>query len=213
MKCVLCDQRKGKRFCPAKNSVICAQCCGEKRVLEIDCPESCQYLQAGRERESVQEGSRHFRIHSQLEQERLSRVLENHEPVLAELQMAIAAERQTSRNLTDQDVAEALDCQLKTLRTEANGVLYETTSENWRAESLRKQFSSLIQALRYPEKPEQERIRLNEAIDCLEVLRSVVASHLSAGPSSPSFVSFLLRHVPRSSGTATPQSSIIIPGR
>ena len=51
MKCILCEKRKAKRSCPAKDTQICPQCCGEKRVLEIECPESCEYLKAGRERE------------------------------------------------------------------------------------------------------------------------------------------------------------------
>jgi hypothetical protein len=213
MKCVLCNQRKGKRPCPAKNAGICGQCCGEKRILEIECPEGCEYLKAGRDRETSQEGARHFRVSDPFEQEKIARVVENHEPVLADLQTIIAVERQYSRDLTDQDVAEALDCLLKTLRTEDHGVLYETTAENLRAEGLRRQFSSLIQSRRYPDQPEQKRLPLKDAIECLQVIRAVVASHLKAGPSALSFVNFLLRRLPHSSRIGAAQPSIIVPGR
>src|SRR5262249_7178472 len=47
-RCPLCSQRSAKRFCPAKGTSICAVCCGPKREVEIDCPASCTYLQAGR---------------------------------------------------------------------------------------------------------------------------------------------------------------------
>ena len=213
MKCVLCNQRKGKRPCPAKDAGICGQCCGEKRILEIDCPESCEYLKAGRDREADQEGARFVSVSDPLEQEKRLRVIENHGSVLGDLQTIIAAERRAARDLTDRDVAEALDCLLKTLHTEDRGVLYETTAENLRAEGLRRQFSRLIQSLRHPEQPDQERLTLKDAIECLEVLHDVVASHVRAGAASLSFVNFLLRQYPRSSRVGHTQPSIIIPGR
>lgn len=213
MKCILCGQRKGKRFCPAKRTTICAQCCGEKRVLEIDCPESCEYLKIGRSREADQEGARHFRASDRLEQGKRARILENFAPLFADLQTLIAVERQSSRDLTDADVAEALDCLSKTLRTEERGVIYETTSGNLRANTLRRQFSSLVESYRYPKETDKQRIRLKDAIECLEVLRAVVASHVEAGPSSLSFVEFLARHLPRSGRVGPSQSSIIVPGR
>lgn len=213
MKCVVCDRRKGKRFCPAKNGQICAQCCGEKRVIEIDCPESCEFLRIGRQREAALEGARHFQSPDPVEQERRSRILESFEPVIVNLQTLIAVERQSSRDLTDADVGEALDCLLKTLRTEDRGVIYETTSENLRAEGLRRQLSALIASWRYPKDAGAQRIQLKDAIDCLELLRSVVASHLESGPASLSFVDFLLRYMPQSSRIETSGPSIIIPGR
>jgi hypothetical protein len=213
MKCKLCNQRKGKRFCPAKNETICAQCCGEKRVLEIDCPETCEFLKIGRSHEAGLESARHFRPSDPLQQEKLSRILREFESVVADLQTLIAVERVSNRQLTDADVAEALDCVLKTLHTEDRGVIYETTSGNLRAEGLRREFSALIQSLRYPREPEQRRIQLHDAIDCLELLRRVVGSHIEAGSSTLSFVDFLVRHLPRDSRLGPVEPSIIIPGR
>ena len=43
-KCVKCGQRKGKRECPALGGLICSQCCGEFRLVEIECPRDCRYL-------------------------------------------------------------------------------------------------------------------------------------------------------------------------
>jgi hypothetical protein len=213
MKCILCHQRKGRRFCPAKNTTICAQCCGEKRVLEIDCPESCEFLKMGRAREADLEAARHYRTSDPFEQEKRARVLANFEALVAHLQAVIAAERASSRELSDADVAEALDCLLKTLRTEERGVIYEATSNNLRVESLRRQVSMLVQSYRYPKESDQQRIRLKDAIECLEVMRAVVGSHLEAGPSSLSFVDFLARNVSRDGKMGPSQPSIIIPGR
>ncbi len=213
MKCNLCDQRKGRRYCPAKNATICAQCCGEKRVLEIDCPETCEYLKIGRSYERDQVSARHYRPDNPIEQEKMSRVLRNFEPVVVDLQTLIALERKSSRDLVDAEVAEALDCLLVTLRTEDRGVIYETTSGNLRVESLRRQLSSLIQSYRYPEESDRQRIHLKDALECLEVLRAVIARHMEAGSSSLSFVDFLVRHLPRKAEIAPSEPSIIVPGR
>lgn len=44
--CVHCRGRKGKRACPALAGTICSACCGEHRLVEIQCPSDCQYLDA-----------------------------------------------------------------------------------------------------------------------------------------------------------------------
>ncbi len=193
--------------------MICAQCCGEKRILEIDCPESCEYLKIGRSYEQEQAGVRLYRADNPLEQEKIARVLRDFEPVLADMQALIAVERRSMRDLVDADVVEALDCLLATLRTEERGVIYETTSGSLRVESLRRQLSSLIHSYRYPQESDRQRLHLKDALECLEVMRGVVARHVQAGPSSLSFVDFLVRSLPRETEIASRDSSIIIPGR
>jgi len=42
--CVICGRRKGKRKCPALNAFICTECCGTKRIKEINCTQDCIYL-------------------------------------------------------------------------------------------------------------------------------------------------------------------------
>jgi hypothetical protein len=46
MSCPLCQQRPGRRQCPALGQVICSVCCGTKRQIEIHCPSDCGYLAA-----------------------------------------------------------------------------------------------------------------------------------------------------------------------
>jgi hypothetical protein len=43
-KCIYCQQKKGKRSCPALNGQICSGCCGEHRGRDIACPANCAYL-------------------------------------------------------------------------------------------------------------------------------------------------------------------------
>jgi hypothetical protein len=44
MLCVFCQQRKGKRACPALTGLICSQCCGQHRLQAIHCPSDCVFL-------------------------------------------------------------------------------------------------------------------------------------------------------------------------
>jgi len=43
-KCISCGKRKGKRICPALSGLICSECCGTRRIKEINCPPECTYL-------------------------------------------------------------------------------------------------------------------------------------------------------------------------
>ena len=214
MKCCLCDQRKAKRHCPAKNALICAQCCGEKRVLEIDCPETCPFLKAGRDREAEEFGKRVSKL-NETAKDRSRRVLLEHQDAVAYLEYTIAYERLSSRDLTDSDVGKAIDILLETYKTEDKGVLYETTSEDLRIESLRRELRAIIESLRNPEgregkgvvDPKSVRMTLTAAIDCLEYIRSLISIFMEDRHSASGYVDFLARVTPRKEA----RSSIILP--
>jgi hypothetical protein len=215
MKCVLCDQKKAKRFCPAKNSHICPQCCGEKRVLDIDCTESCGYLKSGRERE-VEDYGRHFRGLDPGAFEKYQRLLAAHQDVVAQIEFVIARDRLSDRNLTDRDVAEAIAILLETYRTEDKGVLYEKTSEDLRIEALRRTLRTTVESLRNPEgqegrgivDPKTTRLALTVAIDCLEFVRSMATAYMEDRDSVSGYVGFLARLFPREEKRG---SSLVMP--
>lgn len=58
-KCVYCQERKGKRLCPALSSNICSQCCGTHRMISIACHTDCIYLDANIEYQQKRIGD-HF---------------------------------------------------------------------------------------------------------------------------------------------------------
>lgn len=71
--CVLCRQRKGRRFCPAVYNIICPTCCGTHRLKKLNCPSSCPYLRqakalemAQREAEWAQKSSERAEIEQRL---------------------------------------------------------------------------------------------------------------------------------------------------
>jgi hypothetical protein len=214
MKCVLCDRRKAKRFCPAKNTEICAQCCGEKRVLEIDCPESCMYLKAGREREA-EDYRKRLRSLDQTAQERSKRVLRDHQDVITHLEYTLSRERILSRDLTDKEVVQAVDILLETYRTEDKGILYEKTSDDLRVETLRRELRKAVESHRHPEgeanrgivDPQSTRLQLSAAIDCLEFVRSLALAYQEDRRSASGYVDFLAHVIPREDT----RRSIILP--
>ena len=192
--------------------MICAQCCGEKRILEIDCPESCPFLQAGRSHEVAVEAARHLRPADPLKQQFQARVLNRFDQEIAHLEYVLAEERRSSRDLTDKHAAEALDLLLKTYQTEDKGVLYEHTTNNLRVDSLRRALREVIENYRNPQEARQPRLKLRDAIECLEFIRGIVASHMETDPSATGYVDFLARTMPRGKTLDAPGPSLIIPG-
>jgi hypothetical protein len=215
MKCVLCDQRKAKRFCPAKNTSICPNCCGEKRVLEIRCPETCEYLKSGRSRDMA-EYVKHFRNMDQATFEKNKRIMNEHQDVVAHLESIVSKERLQSHSLTDQDLRQALDTLLETYRTEDKGILYERTSDDLRIDGLRRELRKVIESYRNPEgennkgivNVQQTRLPLQSAIGCLEFMRSMAVNFMAEKHASLSYVDILARIIPAEEEI---QSSVIIP--
>ena len=214
MKCVLCGKRKARRPCPAKNASICPLCCGEKRVLELNCPETCEYLKTGREHESA-EFSKKFGMQDPMQREKNRRILTENQDVIAHLEYVIAQQRLLSRDLSDTDVSAAVGILLDAYRTEDKGVLYDKSSDDLRVENLRRELRDVIEDYRNPEgekdagivDPQSSRLLLRHAIECLEFLRSMIEIYSKDVRTPGRYVDFLARMTPK----REPTSSIIVP--
>lgn len=221
MKCPVCNKRKAKRPCPAigqknreESSSICPPCCGEKRVLELDCPETCEYLKAGREHESAEFG-RLFRSQDPVRQEKNRKILTENQDVVAHIEYIVAQQRLASRDMTDDDVSKAVDILLDDYRTEDKGILYERNSDDLRIEPLRVELREVLESYRNPEgqegesivDPKHTRLPLRNAIECLEFLQSMIETYSKDRRSAGNYVDFLARMTPR----RETGSSIIMP--
>jgi len=214
MKCILCNKRKAKRSCPAKDGFICAQCCGEKRVLELDCPETCPFLIVGRERASADFGKL-MQSQDTLQQEKYRRILKENKDVIAHLEYTIAQLRLSLRDLTDSDVSGGIDMLLDVYKTEDKGILYEQDSDDLLVESVRRELREVLEAYRYPEGkeaqgtvgPDHIRLRLQNAIESLELIKFMIDMYPKNRSSGGSYVGFLARMTPRKES----KSSIILP--
>ncbi len=156
---------------------------------------------------------RHLQTPDPVQSEKRHRVISEYEDVLAGIEVFLAEERHSNRNLNDREVAEATDLLLATLRTQQKGIIYESTSSDLAVESLRRRFRVVVDSYLNPRERDQQRLRVSEMIEILEVVRGFVASHLESGAASLSYVDFLARLLPRSGRITDSGSSIIIPGR
>jgi len=125
MLCPLCRQRKARRACPALGQQICAVCCGTKRLVEIQCPETCPYLATARE---------HPPAVVQREQQRdvaammhTMRDVTERQQQLMFLLLGIARryEGDALQAAVDADLADAARSLASTLETANRGVIYE----------------------------------------------------------------------------------------
>ena len=148
MACPVCNQRKGRRACPALGQTICTVCCATKRLVEINCPPDCSHLAAARE---------HPAAVVKRQQERDVAVLL---PTIRELterqyqlfflfQTAIA--RHTPEGfarLNDDDVADAAGSLAATFETAARGVIYEHAAGSTVARRLADDVKVMLEEMR-----------------------------------------------------------------
>ncbi|MCI2430400.1 hypothetical protein LM602_04790 [Candidatus Acetothermia bacterium] len=122
--CIYCQQRTGKRACPALGGLICPVCCGQHRGVEINCPVSCKYFKT---HESYQRARLGEEFHLLWIKETESLYKANKERVLdliVLLEMLIYRFYREHALGTETDVAEALEFLKRRLGTIA---IIETT--------------------------------------------------------------------------------------
>jgi hypothetical protein len=180
--CPLCRQRKGKRACPAKGELICAQCCGTKRRVEIDCPDDCTWLggHAGTWEGRETERTRDLR--------RLAPSLERLSDAQARLfflsLVGLTGLRAGRRDLGDALLLEAVAALRKTVETREKGILYEHPADDLRAQGLVHELGRLFEA-----KDEEGALHTPADADLLAVLRALEGALLEvaregAGPTA-----------------------------
>jgi hypothetical protein len=145
-RCPICQARKARRFCPARNDSICAICCGREREVSIRCPYECEFLREARRRENLADMNSVPVPNADIEI--THRFLEEHALLgqfLGEsLWLAAAAQPEA----VDLDVREALDALIRTYRTMQSGLIYETRPANPYAASLTVAIRDRIEELR-----------------------------------------------------------------
>jgi hypothetical protein len=203
MKCVVCGKVKGKRFCPAKNGQICPTCCGEKRVLEIACPEDCQYLSSGLSYQLLKK-----RVGAlQHEDDPLLRrkyydVHSNYPEILTGLEETIIRFAQGLRSLRDRQVHDSVALVLKTYRTEQSGVIYEHTGSDPIVNSLGRDLKTFLEGHRKLDQ-DQRFLKTGEIVNCLEVLLADIEYHI-AEADQESYLRFIARSRPDLARSASP---------
>jgi hypothetical protein len=188
--CPLCSERAGKRYCPGKETQICAVCCGTKREIEIDCPSSCTYLKASRNYEAEKPI-----VEPEL-MEKLRRYdesfIQRHNHVLNAINASIAEERMASPWLVDKDVIEVFKTLAATMRTLSSGIYYETLPEGPVRLSLFRRLKAVIDELMKPDGTATHSIlKASDAVDVLDFVTFAAQMNSSVRPRSRRYLDWL----------------------
>jgi len=148
MTCPLCERRKARRDCPALGRSICSVCCGTKRLVEINCPETCVHLSAARANPAAA-----VRRQTEADLARLlptmQQLTERQHQLFFVFQSVIARHRPDGfARLVDADVAEATSAVAATIETAAKGVIYEHSTQSVVARKLATELTALVEQIR-----------------------------------------------------------------
>lgn len=127
-RCPLCQARKPKRWCPARNESICAVCCGREREATIRCPYGCEFLREARRHEPLAELDPKTVPYPEVEL--THRFLEENGLLGQFLGESLWLAAVSQPEAVDADVQEALDALVRTYRTLQSGLIYETRPAN-----------------------------------------------------------------------------------
>ncbi len=212
MKCTLCGERKGKRFCPAKNTSICTQCCGEKRVVEIDCPSDCVYLSSGHTYQSIKKYSAQLQQEKDpLQRKKLYETGQQFGRLFGEIERTIIGYAADLQTLTDQHLLQAVSLLKETYRTEQKGVIYEHSSANPLVQALVRDLRASLEELRTQQDRDFPILKTTNLLDCLEVLEQDIGYHLERASERGSYLGFIKKNHPELSSRAASKGSLIQP--
>jgi hypothetical protein len=160
MECAICGTRRPRRFCPGVHGEICSVCCGTEREVTVECPLDCEFLREGRRHEkpvarnAIEFPNRDIQVPEKL--------LRANEPLLAFLSLTIFRTAMHVPGVVDGDVREALDDLIRTYRTLASGVYYESRPNNLLAGSI---YGAVQGALAEYRSAEQKELGLTKTRD------------------------------------------------
>jgi hypothetical protein len=213
MSCPLCQQRRPKRQCPALGQMICAVCCGTKRLTEIACPSHCVHLVASREHPAAavkRQQARDAALIAPFIRDLTERQLQ----LFFLLHTAVARhEPEGFARLVDDDLADAAGAMAATLETAARGVVYEHRPASLPAQRLATDLRDLLEEIR------KDGVRLydHETAVVLRAVEQGARDLRRAEPGDTSYLALMSRllQVSRTAaatgGVGTPQPSIILP--
>ena len=212
MNCAICEVRRPRRFCPGVRGDICTLCCGTEREVSVECPLDCEYLEEARRHEKpvlMDEKDLPNRDVNVSE-----KFLAEHEPLLACLSQAIAEAALATPGAVDFDVREALDGLVRTYRTLASGVYYQSLPTNPLAVNIFRLTEEAAAEYRRRENRETgiSKTRDNDVLGLLVFLQRIEIDHNNGRRRGRAFVDLLRRaYAGDEEPPAPPASSLILP--
>jgi hypothetical protein len=167
MACAICETRRPRRFCPGVRGEICSICCGTEREVTVSCPFECEHLQEARRRDkpvaidSAAVPNQDIRV--------TERFVEEHQGLLTFIGNVVLGSALDTPGAVDYDVREALEALIRTHRTLASGVYYESVPPNPLAANIYRGIQNAVAEFRQHEQQELGMSRTRDA-DVLGVL-------------------------------------------
>jgi hypothetical protein len=158
--CKRCEKRRARRPCPGTGGEICAPCCGTERENSIDCPSTCAYLREARFHEQpppVEESqipNRDVRVSEAF--------IRENEAVVWTIAVALKRAMETG-DAADFDARETLEAQIRTYRSLASGLIYETRPANTYAAAIQQALQNAVEETRAELAKEMEIDTLRDA--------------------------------------------------
>jgi hypothetical protein len=212
MACLVCNKRKGKRFCPAKAGKICTTCCATEREETIDCPFECPHLQESRphEHKGLLDPDnfpyKEIRINESF--------LRDHDDLLIACGEAVLGGALGSPRATDRDTREALDALIQTYKTLDSGIYYETRPESAYAREIMGGIQRRLQEFKENETKQTgfSRTRDSDIRALLVFLYRMALDRDNGRGRGKAFLDFLRQHFPLADAKPAAAPSLILPG-
>lgn len=188
MTCPRCNKRPAKRQCPALRTKICAICCAAERMVELACPESCNYLKEARSEARSREAA--LRVKELKAGGSLDLGMNPKSMAAAYLtdQALIGAFRGTNGSqlsgLVDTEALGAVENAIKNLETEETGLIYRHPASTPRIEELSRRIRDGITKA-FESEPPESRPRRNETVRGLKYVRDSISAHTQRPGADP----------------------------
>ncbi len=176
--CIVCNRRRGKRWCPALNDYICSYCCGSKRGEEIRCPSNCPYWARDERRKAAR-------------QESSEQLLSENKDILAYILATILEVKKRFPDLRDDDVKEGLTLLIKTYETREKGLIYEFKSPVPQVTAISYQLGRVLEARMKEGEGYGERPSLRRVISTLKETLTRISSYGESSGGPTAFLDYL----------------------
>ena len=193
--CHICNKRAAKRSCPAVAAGICPICCARDRMVNLACPESCAYLRSGRESAMAREKA--IRAKWLSERGPTNFRLSEAQAMASEIVEAavIEVQRESLRDLDDEEVVAALRNARENLETFDSGIIYEHQAVSRRVQQVSLHIREKLEKVA-AEPGLADRILRNDMIEALRLLQEGVEAHLKYGNDPRGYVRMTALHIP-----------------
>jgi len=168
-KCVICEQRRGKRQCALKNAMICSQCCGLVQT-EGNCSDDCPFLLESKSFASEKQDERETQLGERFKRDFAAEdeeVMQTFNVITTPLNDLFVVCAQEDSYLEDKGLVEALDDLITNLK---EGVGQVVSSEDVKLNRAGNLVPKMKESLESLDEPVPDYL----VVPCLEILRGVI---------------------------------------